>query len=120
MKSMKFITSMVLASFMSVLIFSCSKSDDYVAPVDTTVQKINIQAALFAPTPLNMYLGPKVTWTNTDTDVHSIVSDDATSFNSGNISTGGTYSFTPLTTGTYAYHCGIHPTVKGIIYVVTR
>ena len=119
MKSIKFITPVLLAGFISVMMFSCSKSD-YVAPVDTTTQKIDIQATQCAPNPLTMYLGSKITWTNTDTDVHSIVSDDATSFNSGNITAGGTYSFTPLTNSTYAYHCGIHPAVKGVIYVVTR
>jgi len=122
MKSMKFITPVLLAGFMSVTMFSCSKSDNYVAPVvaDTTAFKINIQATQFAPNPLTMYLGPKLTWTNNDTDAHSIVSDDATSFSSGNIIAGGSFSFTPAATGTYEYHCGIHPTVKGILYVVTR
>ena len=55
-----------------------------------------------------------------DTDTHSVVSDDATSFSSGNISTGGSFSFTPAAPGTFAYHCGIHAAVKRIIYVVNR
>lgn len=55
-----------------------------------------------------------------DTQPHSVVSDDGISFNSSNINAGGTFSFTPTTTGIYEYHCGLHPTVKGTIYVVIR
>jgi plastocyanin len=122
MKTLKFIVPALLAGFTFVMMESCSKSDDYVAPVvaDTSTFKINILATQFDPNTVTLHLGGKVTWTNTDTQLHSVVSDDATSFNSGNISAAGTYTFTPPTNGTYNYHCGIHPAVKGTIYVVTR
>lgn len=122
MKSLKFIAPALLAGFMSFAMFSCSKSNDYEAPVvtDTTGHKINIRATQFDPNTLTSLPGIKITWTNVDTIVHSVVSDDGTSFNSGNISAGGTYTFTTSALGTIDYHCGIHPTVKGIIYVVNR
>lgn len=102
--------------------FSCSKSDVYNPPAnnDTAAYKVNILANQFSPSAINMLPGAKITWTNADTETHSIVSDDATSFNSGNIAPGGSFSFTPSATGTYAYHCGVHPGVQGTIYVVTR
>jgi plastocyanin len=62
----------------------------------------------------------KVTWTNNDTEVHSIVSDDGISFNSGNMPAGSSFSFTPTATGTFAYHCGVHPGVQGSLYVVNK
>lgn len=122
MKTLKFITPVLLAGFMSVAMFSCSKSDDYVAPAatDTAAHKVNILSAQFDPNTVTMLPGTRIIWTNTDTTAHSVVSDDGISFNSGGINAGGTYTFTPATPGTYAYHCGIHPSVKGTIYVVTR
>jgi plastocyanin len=124
MKTLKFITLAILAGTMSVMIYSCSKTDAYNPPgsgVDTSsVHKINIQASLFDPASLSMQLGTKVTWTNMDTVSHSIVADDGISFNSGNISAGGSFSFTPAASGIYDYHCGLHPTVKGTVYVVNK
>lgn len=123
MKQIKFILPALALGMLFLTMHSCSKSDGYTpaATVDTTSDhKVSIQASQFSPASLTMLIGTKVTWTNMDADTHSIVSDDATSFNSGNITTAATFSFTPPALGTYAYHCGIHPAVKGIIYVVNR
>lgn len=124
MKTLKFITLAILAGITCVTIYSCGKSDVYKAPdnpVDTSsVYKVNVTATQFDPSGLTMLVGSKVTWTNMDTSMHSVVSDDGTSFNSGNLSAGSAFSFTPATTGMYNYHCGVHPAVKGVLYVVTR
>jgi plastocyanin len=119
MKRIKFILPAVLAGIMCVGISSCSKSDVDTPPADSDY-KVNILAAQFDPATMTMLPGGKITWTNLDTDVHSIVSDDATSFNSGNIGAGGSFSFTPTVNGTYLYHCGVHPGVQGTLHVVTR
>ena len=122
MKTLKFIAPVLLAGFVSFTLFSCSKSDNYVAPAvtDTAGHKVNIRSMQFDPNTITLMPGARITWTNTDSVAHSVVSDDGISFNSNSISAGGTYTFTPSSLGTYAYHCGIHPAVKGIIYVVTR
>lgn len=122
MKSIKLIAPVVLG-IMSVALYSCSKSNDYTPPAigdSSSVHKVNIQATQFNPANVTMVLGSTITWTNVDTDVHSIVSDDGTSYNSGNIAAGASVSLTPGANGTYNYHCGIHPTVTGVFYVVTR
>ena len=122
MKIIKFILPLIIASLLIDGMYSCKKSDGYnpVVADTTSDHKITIQATQFSPSSLTMLMGTKVTWTNADADIHSVVSDDAVSFNSGNINPGATFSFTPSATGTYAYHCGIHPAVKGILYVVNR
>ncbi len=118
---MKFIALTVFVGLMSVMIYSCSKSDTTGSGGNTnTDHKVNIQATMFDPASITMLPTAKITWTNQDTQPHSVVSDDGISFNSGNINSGGTYSFTPTATGIYEYHCGLHPTVKGTIYVVIR
>lgn len=120
MKSVKFIPSAVFAAIISLTILSCSKSDPYTPLAGDDSHKVSIRAGQFDPAVLNMLPSTKVVWTNTDTDVHSVVSDDGTSFNSGNISAGGTFNFTPTVTGTIGYHCGVHPGVQGTLNVVTR
>ncbi|MBL7700741.1 MAG: cupredoxin domain-containing protein [Ferruginibacter sp.] len=121
MKSLKFILPALLIGFISFGTISCSRSDDYNLPgSDTAIYKVNIQANQFSPSGITMLPANKITWTNMDTDTHSIVSDDGISFNSGNIPSGASYSFIPSATGTYTYKCGIHPAVQGVVYVVTR
>lgn len=98
---------------------SCRKSDENNGQGNTNYS-VKILAAQFDPATITMIPGATITWTNVDTDMHSVISDDATSFTSGPQSIGGTFSFTPTVTGTYTYHCGIHPAVKGTLNVVTR
>ncbi len=119
MKRIKFILPGILAGVMCIAIFSCNKSD--VTPVSGgDIYKVNILATQFDPSTMTMLPGAKITWTNMHTELHSIVSDDATSFNSGNIAAGASFSFTPTVTGTYPYHCGLHPAVRGTLNVVNR
>lgn len=118
---MKFIALTVFVGLMSLMLYSCSKSDATGNGGNTnTDHKVNIRATLFEPASITMLPTAKITWTNMDTQPHSVVSDDGISFNSGNLNAGGSFSFTPTTTGVYAYHCDLHPTVKGTIYVVIR
>jgi plastocyanin len=119
MKRIKFILPAILAGIICVMISSCSKSDVDNPPA-ADLYKVNILATQFDPATMTMLPGARITWTNMDAQVHSIVSDDATSFNSGNIPAGGSFSFTPTVTGTYTYHCGQHPGVQGTLNVVTR
>ena len=39
---------------------------------------------------------------------------------SGSLATGKTYSHTFDTAGTFAYHCGIHPTMKAQVVQVAK
>ena len=121
MKNLHSIALVMVTICMSAFISSCSKSDAYTPPADDSgTYKISIQATQFNPATLTMLPGAKVTWTNTDSQPHSVVSDDGVSFNSGTLNTGESLSFTPSVTGTYGYHCGIHPTVTGTVNVATR
>src|SRR5205085_3601402 len=75
----------------------------------------------FSPATLTVKVGTTVAWTNMTQTVHTVTSDDGKSFDSG-ISTpiaasGGTYSFTFKSTGTFTYHCQIHPFMKATIIV---
>lgn len=73
----------------------------------------------FNPATLTVKPGTVVTWVNQDSAPHTVVSDagDPAAFSSGQLSTGGTYTVTFTTTGTYGYHCTIHPSMTGTVIV---
>lgn len=70
----------------------------------------------FDPGTLEIAAGTTVTWTNNDSAPHT-VSQVGGGFESGKIDTGGTFSFTFDTPGTYEYFCQYHPNMKATIVV---
>ena len=80
---------------------------------------IVIQNFAFSPATLTVPSGTTVTWTNNDSPTHTITSDagDPVDFSSGSLAPGASYQFTFTTPGTYAYHCSIHPSMKGTVVV---
>jgi plastocyanin len=63
-------------------------------------------------------VGTVVTWTNSDVVAHTATATNPQgAFNSGNLNTGQSYSFTFDTAGTYDYFCSYHPFMKGTIIV---
>jgi plastocyanin len=57
-----------------------------------------------------------VTWNNADTVAHTSTSDGS-GWNSGSVAPGGQFSHAFPTTGTFAYHCAIHPGMVGNVVV---
>ena len=57
----------------------------------------------FMPATLSVKVGATVTWVNEDTVAHTVTSEGSTLFDSGNLPTGGTFSFTFTRAGTYHY-----------------
>ena len=84
---------------------------------------VALQNFAFSPPSVTVPKGSTVAWTNQDSAPHTIVSDATPLFSVGAIFTspqlgqGQTFSFTFNTEGTYAYHCGIHPFMKGTVTV---
>ena len=82
-----------------------------------------IQGMAFNPAIITVTAGTTITWTNMDSYAHTVTSDSTGLFNSGSISMGdaysggGSWSHLFSTTGTYTYHCSIHPTMKGKVIV---
>ena len=78
---------------------------------------IEISGFAFNPKTLTINKGDTVTWTNTDSAGHNIKSDSGNVINSPLLGTGQMYSQTFTSTGTFAYHCGVHPSMKATIVV---
>lgn len=66
----------------------------------------------FSPASLSVSKGTTVKWTNQDPFDHTVTSGTVGSpsgvFDSGNVGSGGTYTFTFNTSGTFKYYCRIH------------
>jgi plastocyanin len=78
--------------------------------------EVSIISSSFSPTPLTVSVNTTVKWTNSDGIAHTVTSDNAV-WDSGNISAGGTFSFTFTAAGTFNYHCSIHSSMTGTIIV---
>ncbi len=77
---------------------------------------ITIQGFAFNPATITVPVGTKVTWTNQDAATHTVTSDTG-AFDSKNLPTGGTFSFTFNQAGSFAYHCAIHTRMVATIVV---
>jgi plastocyanin len=85
----------------------------------TATNTVTIQNMAFNPSTLNVQVGTTVTWINKDTVTHDVVSDTGV-FNSGNLTNGMSYNYTFNQTGSFPYHCAIHPSMTGTIVVSTN
>jgi len=73
----------------------------------------------FDPDDLTINVGDTVTWTNDDGMGHTATSTSGpVSFDSGNIASGATWSFTFTEAGTYEYKCSYHSSMTASITVV--
>ncbi len=83
-------------------------------PVDNV--EVLIENDAFTPPAVTIPPGTVITWKNNDPVTHTVVSDTG-AFESQNLAKGDSYQFTFTTPGTYAYHCSVHPFMKGTITV---
>jgi amicyanin len=79
--------------------------------------QVTIQNFAFSPASVTIKVGDTVTWTNKDSAAHTVTYDNGTTFASSSLATGATFSFTFTKAGTYPYHCGVHPNMKGTVVV---
>lgn len=88
-----------------------------VVPPSTGMQThaVNIANMAFSPDSLTIKVGDMVVWTNSDTVNHLLGGSGG--IKSMILKPGDTYSQTFNNTGTWAYHCEIHPSMKGTIIV---
>lgn len=87
-----------------------------VTPVTGTA--VSIKNYQFEPIQLHIKKGETVTWTNNDAAPHIVAGDDAAAWAAGPmLKQGDVYMHTFDTAGTFAYHCNIHPGMRGSIVV---
>lgn len=78
---------------------------------------VSINDFAFEPSTLTVKAGTTVTWTNLDTEAHTVRTTKSTTVKSDVLATNATFSFTFANPGTYDYHCSIHPEMHGSVVV---
>jgi plastocyanin len=111
-----------LASILSIS-NSCTKTSNMYGNGDIGGTKggpgtneVWIQGMTFSPATITVTAGTTITWTNQDAVAHTVTSNTGL-FNSGSISSNGSFSNTFNTAGTYPYYCSFHTGMKGTVVV---
>jgi plastocyanin len=115
MNQHKFLIIGILVLVVIVSVSGCTNNN---TPTTTNLgaNTIAIQNFAFNPATLTVKAGTTVTWTNLDSTNHPVASDTGV-FNSGTLNNGQSYSFTFNQTGSYPYHCTVHPSMTGTVIV---
>lgn len=77
---------------------------------------VTIAGMSFAPATLTIAKNTTVTWMNDDNVTHTATSDNNV-WNTGSIGTGTSKAIVFSVSGTYSYHCAVHPMMTGTIIV---
>ncbi|MBU1349158.1 cupredoxin domain-containing protein [Patescibacteria group bacterium] len=90
-----------------------------VKPPEQIVGKVfvTITDTGFSPQVVAISAGDTVVWTNKGTSNHTVASNGALIYDSGNIPAGTSWSRTFSAPGSYGYHCGAHPSEGGTVVV---
>jgi plastocyanin len=80
-------------------------------------QNVSIQNMKFDPASITVAAGDTVQWTNKMPMAHTVTPDGGEFPSSGHIASNKTFSQLFDTAGTVAYHCEIHPFMKGTVIV---
>lgn len=104
---------------LTIITNSCSKTMDTTYGSGNTGNKggtggpganeVWIQGMAFNPSTITVAAGTTITWTNKDATGHTVTSKDGKFVGSGTLGTGGVFTYTFSTAGTYDYYCMIHP-----------
>ena len=86
------------------------------APASTATTTVQIKRTGFVPVTVTINQDDSVTWTNADTIDHQVVANGG-SFASPILQAGKTYTHTFRAGGTFKYHDGLHPALKGTVTV---
>src|SRR5213596_4430324 len=86
---------------------------------NSSAQIVNCPPAsgCFSPNPITIKVGDTVTWTNNGSVAHTATSNTG-AWDTGPIASGASSSAVSFnTTGSFAYHCAIHPSMTGTVIV---
>lgn len=85
------------------------------APVATNT--VAIQNFAFSPATVTVKAGTTITWTNRDSDAHTVTAMPAGSFHSPTLNTGQSFQHTFTAPGQFDYLCTIHPFMTATVVV---
>jgi plastocyanin len=98
---------------------STSSSGSLHLALHQRVVHLTIMNDAFQPARIEVSPGARVVWTNQDSDPHTVATDRP-GFASQALGTGQAYARVLTKTGTFAYHCTIHPFMHGTVIVAGK
>ena len=87
------------------------------APAAASATGITISSTGFQPKTVTVQAGTTVTWTNGDAARHQVVANNG-SFSSPVLTSRQSYAHAFRAGGTFAYHDGLHPSLRGTVTVI--
>ena len=117
------LSAVALVLLVSVTLVACTPTAATPSPGGASSSPGSVQNVVtisnfaFSPATITVPVGTKVTWTNQDSTDHTVTADNGTTFDSGHIAPGATFSFTFTTAGTFPYHCNIHTSMTAKVIV---
>jgi plastocyanin len=85
-------------------------------PAASATTSVQIKRTGFVPATVTINQNDAVTWKNTDTITHQVVANGG-QFASPILGPGQSYTFTFRNAGTFRYHDGLHPALRGTVTV---
>ena len=107
----------IIVAVAVVLLFYPPGNDQNNGDGGANTNSISMRNLEFQPMITTVSTGTTITWYNNDTVDHTVTSTSGpTSFDSGVIRPGETFSFTFTEAGTYDYHCTLHSSMRGQVF----
>ena len=78
---------------------------------------VTIRDFSFGPTAIAVHVGDTITWSNAGPTPHTATANDG-AFDTGTLRAGQSGSHTFTSAGTFAYHCTLHPFMRGTVTVL--
>ncbi len=116
-RSTKVIASLALAApaFLATPLLTARPVAAKAAP--HYVEHAAIKGFAFSPKTLTIKPGTTVVWTQKDQAPHTVTSNTGAWVASPDLMPGQTFSHTFTKTGTFAYHCAVHPGMTATVIV---
>jgi plastocyanin len=118
-----YIIPITVVILLSVLQTGCSEDEYSTSNSNATpgTNEIFMKNTAFTPVNKTISVGTTLTWKNQDNFAHTVTSgtpgNPSGLFDSGNLGSGGTFSFTFNSAGSFKYFCSIHSSMTGTITV---
>jgi plastocyanin len=118
--------SLVALAALAALVAGCGGSDATTPASQSggsaqhaalSADSVTISNFKFTPASVAASRGARITVANHDTTAHTATADNGQSFDTGDIDPGSSATLVLSKTGTYRYHCSIHPFMHGTFVV---
>jgi plastocyanin len=108
----------LIATLVVGVLAACGdEGDEEVAVSGVSGPVVTAKNTAFDPTSLRAKVGETITFENEDSIDHTVTPDRSGDFSGGNLKAGDALQVAISKEGVFAFHCSIHPSMKGVITV---